>query len=170
MRPFKFVKSLSDQFRRIYQAGPWYLSINRRTRACEATSGDYWFPVSRCEALDLLFRRVGYPAPANGIALTFGGTLVCIDLLDKGSSLEKIWSRYQEGLLIDLLERQRPEREITGAEISASLDQMQHLPWQQVEPVGLGEQYRAHDNSMLAAALVLDGKMIHGSALMPFPR
>ena len=59
MRPFKFVKSLSDQFSRIYQAGPWYLSVNRRTRSCEATSGDFWFPVSRREALDLLFRRVG---------------------------------------------------------------------------------------------------------------
>ena len=47
---------------------------------------------------------------------------------------------------------------------------MQHLPWQQVEPVGLGEQYRAYDNSMLAAALVLEGTLIHGSALMPFPR
>ena len=47
---------------------------------------------------------------------------------------------------------------------------MRNLPWQQVEPVGLGEQYRARDNSMLAAALVLDGTMIHGSASMPFPR
>ena len=111
-----------------------------------------------------------YPATAKGIALAFGGTLICIDLLDKASSLEKIWSRYQEGLLIDLLERKHPEREITGAEISARLDQMQHLPWQQVEPVGLGEQYRAYDNSMLAAALVLEGTLIHGSALMPFPR
>jgi hypothetical protein len=111
-----------------------------------------------------------YPAPANGIALAFGGTLICIDLLDKGSSLEKIWSRFQEGLLIDLLESHRPEREISGVEISSRLDQMLHLPWQQVEPVGLGEQYRAFDNTMLAAALVLDGTMIHGSALMPFPR
>jgi len=59
MRPFKFVKSLSSQFHRVYQAGPWYLSVNHRTRACEATSGDIWFPVSRREAVDLLFRRVG---------------------------------------------------------------------------------------------------------------
>lgn len=122
------------------------------------------------EKVEQMQKLCVYPAPANGIALAFGGTLICIDLLDKGSSFEKIWSRYQEGLLVDLLESHRPEREISGAEISARLDQMRHLPWQQVEPVGLGEQYRAFDNAILAAALVLDGTVIHGSALMPFPR
>jgi hypothetical protein len=122
------------------------------------------------EKVERMQKLCVYPAAANGIAMAFGGTLICIDLLDKASSLEKIWSRYQEGLLVDLLESHRPEREITGAEISARLDHMQHLPWQQVEPVGLGEQYRAHHDAMLAAALVLDGTMIHGSALMPFPR
>jgi hypothetical protein len=122
------------------------------------------------EKVERMQKLCVYPAPANGIALTLGSDLICIDLLDKGSSLEKIWSRYQEGILVDHLESHRPEREITAAEISARLDQMQHLPWQQVEPIGLGEQYRAHGNSVLAAALVLDGTMIHGSALMPFPR
>ena len=67
------------------------------------------------EKVERMQKLCVYPAPANGIALAFGGTLICIDLLDKASSLEKIWSRYQEGLLIDLLERQHPEREITGA-------------------------------------------------------
>ena len=140
------------------------LNVSSETEDMSATIEAHREKVKRMQELCV------YPAPANGIALAFGGTLICIDLLDKASSLEKIWSRYQEGLLIDLLEPQHPEREITGAEISARLDHMRHLPWQQVEPVGQGEQYRARDDAMLAAALVLDGTMIHGSALMPFPR
>jgi hypothetical protein len=91
--------------------------------------------------------------------------------LDKASSLEKVWDRLREGLLVDLLERDRPGREISGTEISARLDHMRHdLPWHEVEPVGLGLQYRAHDNAMLAAALVVEGTVIHASATMPYPR
>ena len=122
------------------------------------------------EKVERMQKLCVYPAPANGIALTLGGELICIDLLDKASSLEKIWSRFQEGLLIDLLEMHHPEREIGVAEISARLDHMLHLSWHQAEPVGLGEQYRARDNSMLAAALVLEGTLIHCSASMPSPR
>ena len=108
------------------------LKVSSKTEDMAATIEAHREKVERMQKLCV------YPAPANGIALTFGGELVCIDLLDKASSLEKIWSRFQEGLLIDLLERKRPEREITAAEIAARLDHMHRLPWHQVEPVGSG--------------------------------
>jgi hypothetical protein len=102
--------------------------------------------------------------------LVLGDSLICIDILDKAATLEKIWGRFREGLLVDLLEGDRPGREISGTEISARLDHMRHdLPWHEVEPVGLGSQYRAHDDAMLAAALVVEGTVIHVSATMRYP-
>ena len=54
----KFRPDLSDSNRRVIQAGPWYVSINTKGQ-CQATSGDYWFPVSRQEARELILRKKG---------------------------------------------------------------------------------------------------------------
>ena len=55
----KLRKDLSDKSCKVYQVGPWYLSVNRHTRQCEVTSGDLWFPVSRSEAAQVILRKVG---------------------------------------------------------------------------------------------------------------
>jgi hypothetical protein len=100
--------------------------------------------------------------------LVLGDSLICIDILDKAATLEKIWGRFREGLLVDLLEFSGPAEDIGVTEIAAKVNHMtHHLPWFQAEPVGLGEQFRAHDDTMLAAALVVDGTVIHTSATMP---
>jgi len=52
-------KDLSDKSRKVIQVGLWYVSVNHRTRQCEITSGDCWFPVSRSEAVQLILRKVG---------------------------------------------------------------------------------------------------------------
>jgi hypothetical protein len=35
----------------IWQVGPWFISINHKTRKVQQTSGDYWFPITRQEAV-----------------------------------------------------------------------------------------------------------------------
>ena len=115
----------------------------------------------RVKRMEDMFR---YPANANGIALAIGDWLVCIDLLDKPSTLEKVWDRLQQGFLLDLLEIDRTGQEASQAEVLAALDRMRRLPWRQVDQVGLGDQYRAGEDGMLAAALCLDGVSIHASA------
>ena len=119
---------------------------------------------SRREQLEQLQGRFGYPANANGIALVLGDYLICIDLLDKPSTLEKVWDRLQQGILLDLLEMRRTGQEATQADILTVLDRMRRLRWQEVEAVGLGEQYRARNNGLLAAALCLGSVPIHISA------
>ena len=52
-------KDLSDESRKVIEAGPWFISINRKTRLCEVTSGDLWFPIPRHEAAQLILRQLG---------------------------------------------------------------------------------------------------------------
>ncbi len=123
---------------------------------------------ARRKQVEEMQEQFAYPTPANGIALVLGDSLICIDILDKAATLEKIWGRFREGLLVDLLEFSGPAEDIGVTEIAAKVNHMtHHLPWFQAEPVGLGEQFRAHDDTMLAAALVVDGTVIHTSATMP---
>ena len=41
------------------------------------------------------------------------------------------------------------------------------MRWERVDSVGLGEQYRGHDDGMLATALVVEGVLLHASMSMP---
>lgn len=36
----------------IWAVGAWYIRINHHNRSCAMTSGDYWFPITRQEAVD----------------------------------------------------------------------------------------------------------------------
>ena len=47
---------------------------------------------------------------------------------------------------------------------------MRNLPWHEVKAVGLGEEYRARDNGILADVLLHEGVTLHASASMRFPR
>ena len=95
-----------------------------------------------------LQEQLRYPSSANGIAVVVGGSLVCIDLFDKPSTLEKTWQGLREGFLLDLLEAGGAGRKASETEIRAGLDRLRHLAWRQVEPVGLGERYRAGDGGI----------------------
>lgn len=55
----KIRKDLSDKSRNVYQAGPWFVSVNKTTGNCQTTSGDVWFDIPRAEARALLLRKVG---------------------------------------------------------------------------------------------------------------
>ncbi len=114
--------------------------------------------------------KAEFPCPpgANGMAVVLGGSVIAIDLLDKAATLEKLWGRMQEGILLDLLEN--PDLGCqANSDISAELYRMSNLAWQEVKPVGLGEAYRAGDNFMVADMLLHEGSLLHASASLRFP-
>jgi hypothetical protein len=121
------------------------------------------------EKVERLKAEFPYPAGANGIAVALGGAVILIDLLDKPATLEKIWGRLQEGMLLDLLEKPDPERQVTS-DVSAELYCMRNLPWYEVRSVSLGQAFRARDNTMVADVLLHEGMLLHGSASLRYPR
>ena len=65
---------------------------------------------------------------------------------------------------LDLLEKPDLGRQVTS-DISAELYRMRNLPWHEVQPVGLGEAFRARDNTMVADVLLHEGSLLHASDL-----
>ncbi|MGO9109932.1 MAG: ARPP-1 family domain-containing protein [Thermoguttaceae bacterium] len=155
-----------------HQIGMWS-AIRRKHRALGVTSATEDLSAaleSHREKLERLKTQFPYPANANGIAVAIGGRITAIDIVDKPVTLEKVWSRLQEGVLLDLLEVPEATSQATGAEVLAELYRLRALPWHQVESVGLGEQHRAHDDGVLANALLHEGVTIHASASLRFPQ
>ena len=117
------------------------------------------------EQVEQVQKELPYPAPANGVAVALGGRLVSIDFLDKPVTLEKLWGRVTEGFALDTIATMPATgREVTCTEVLAAVQRMRCLPWHPVEPVGLGEELRARDDGVLAAALFFDGVLLHASA------
>jgi len=108
-------------------------------------------------------KQIPYPAPANGVAVALNGRLVSIDVLDKATTLEKLWGRVTEGFALDAIETSDTGREATYMEVLAELQRVNLLTWHPVEPVGLGEECRARGDGMLAGALFFGGVLLHGS-------
>ena len=124
--------------------------------------------VANHEKMEQLKQQFPYPPGANGIVVALCGRVIAIDILDKATTLEKMWSRLQEGMLLDLLEVPEMGCRVTG-DIAAKLYHMWNLPWEEVKPVGLGEAYRARDNSMFADVLLHERILLHASASLRFP-
>jgi len=116
------------------------------------------------ERVEQVQKRLPYPRSANGVAVALGGRLVSIDLLGSPATLEKVWPQVTEGFALDAIEPRDTGGEVTAREVSAALERMRGLPWQPVEPIGLGDEWRAEDEGMLAGALFFSGAMLHASA------
>jgi hypothetical protein len=109
--------------------------------------------------------RIPYPAPAIGVAIALGGRLVSIDILGKPETLEKAWPRMTQGLAMDALEVGESGLEATAEEVSAAVGRFRQADWDQVEAVGLGEEFRAEENAMLGSALFFTGVLLHAAFL-----
>ena len=115
-------------------------------------------------------KQFPYPANANGVAVVLCGRVIAIDILDKPATLEKVWDRFQEGMLLDFLEVPDVASQATDADVSAELYRIRSLPWHEVKPVGLGKEFRARDNGIFADVLLHEGVTLHASAAMRFVR
>lgn len=121
------------------------------------------------EKMERMKTQFPYPANANGIAVAISGKIIAIDIFDKPVTLDKIWDRVQQGVLLDLLEVPEAASQAT-VDVPAELYRMRNLPWCEVKPVGVGEQYRARGNGILADVLLHKGELLHASASLRLPR
>ena len=123
---------------------------------------------TRRDAVEDLRRNLPYVEGSAGIAVAIGGQVVSVDIFDRAETLERLWDRLVQGVALDALEFPATSRQAESTAIAVRLYRMRNVRWQQVEPVGLGEAYRASDgDGSLPTALVKDGTLVHLSLSMP---
>jgi hypothetical protein len=105
-----------------------------------------------------------YVEGAAGLAVAVGGKVVSVDLFDKPVTCRKVWDRLLSGLVMDALEAPATQERAQGADVEAVLAVLNETAWQQVPPVGCGEEFRAEaSGDRQASALTVQGSVIHAS-------
>ncbi len=107
-------------------------------------------------------REIQCPQRASGIATIRDGRICSLDLFDKPATLHKLWPRIMRGTSIPV---KRPDTRPSGTvDIRRFLTTC--LPEQQGEfaAIGLGTHHRFGGDRLAAAALVVDGQVLHLSA------
>jgi hypothetical protein len=105
-----------------------------------------------------------YVEGATGLAVLVGGKLVSVDLFDRPSTCEKVWSRLLTGVVLDALEAGPAEQAAGAGEVPVVLAALRGAPWRQSQAVGAGEEFRAEiDGDRHASALTFGGAVVHGS-------
>ena len=124
---------------------------------------------TRRDAVEDLRRNLPYAEGASGIAVALDGKVVGIDIFDKPETLAKLWDRLLQGIALDAPEMPDLKCQASGSDVSVQLYMLKSMRWEQVDPVGLGESYRARgDDDTLATALVTGGTLIHLGMSMPY--
>lgn len=107
--------------------------------------------------------RLQYVDGATGLAIAVGKKVVGIDLFDKPSTCRKVWKRLLTGYVLDALEAGEDTAHADPAQVEALLSEVDVAKWEQVDPVGEGEEHRAEIGRDHASALSLDGTLVHES-------
>jgi hypothetical protein len=112
--------------------------------------------------------KLTYIDGAIGAAVAVGRRVVAVDVFDKPATCRKMWSRLLSGFVLDALEASSEAAQSSAADVEQILKTVSDMPWQQVEPVGEGEEYRAESgDEMHASALTYQETPLHLSAAMP---
>jgi hypothetical protein len=111
--------------------------------------------------------RLQCPEGATGLAVAVGGKVVSVDLFDRPLTCRKVWDRLLTGVVMEALEAGPGGVEAGKDEVQEALASLRGAPWQQTQPVGVGEEYRSDgDGGNHATALALGGLVIHGSLVV----
>ena len=107
-----------------------------------------------------------YVEGASGVAVAIGEKIVAIDLFDKPSTCQKVWDRMLSGVVFDALEAGETDQHASVADVVQLVASATDLPWEQAEPVGEGEEYRAESKrGDLASALAFENVVLHESVV-----
>jgi hypothetical protein len=118
------------------------------------------------EKIDLYADRFQYPDGAVGAAVALGDKLVAVDLFDKATTCQKVWRRLLSGFMLDGMARTSETGKLTQPAVEDRLAALSHSSWEQVQPVGDGEEYRAKpEDGTHASALAFSDSLVHGSLL-----
>jgi hypothetical protein len=117
----------------------------------------------RREAVEEMRRSLPYAEGASGIAVALGGKVVGIDLFDKPATMEKLWDRLVQGLVLDVAATPDTARRASGSDVAVKLYMIKNMRWRRLDPVfGSGEAYQGRsEDGVLATALVADGGLVH---------
>jgi len=108
--------------------------------------------------------KLKYAAGATGIAVAIGKKIVAVDLFDKPATCQKVWDRLMTGYVLDALEVESEEGRPETTDVARLLSTANELAWEKAQPVGEGEEYRAHlGEEVHASALTLHEAPVHMS-------
>jgi hypothetical protein len=122
--------------------------------------------IAHQEQIDEVAAQIMYPEGAVGVAVALGDKLVAVDLFDKPATCRKVWQRLLSGFFLDAVEQTAKTGQVTQPAVEATLATLRQSSWEQVAPVGDGEEYRvkSQDGSQ-ASALTFGNSLVHGSLL-----
>ncbi|HEX5273144.1 MAG TPA: DUF6569 family protein [Gemmataceae bacterium] len=111
--------------------------------------------------------RLPYVEGASGLAVAVGGKGLSLDLFDKPATCRKVWARLLTGAVMDALEAGPGQQPAGKEQVEQALAALRGSAWQQVPPVGVGEEYRSDaEAGRHATALVLGRSVVHGSLVV----
>jgi hypothetical protein len=92
--------------------------------------------------IDVYAEHFQYPEGAVGVAVAVGTKIVAVDLFDKSATCQKVWRRLLSGFILDAVEPNAEKGQVTQPAVETMLAALRNSPWEQVKPVGDGEEYR----------------------------
>ena len=116
--------------------------------------------------IDHIAEQFVYPEGAVGVAVALGDKIVAVDLFDKSATCRKVWRRLLSGFILEAVEPTAGTGQVTQPAVEDTLAGLRNSSWQQVKPVGDGEEYRVKsENRTQASALAFGDSLVHGSLL-----
>ncbi|HEV8059003.1 MAG TPA: DUF6569 family protein [Gemmataceae bacterium] len=136
------------------------LGVSSKTAAMEDTF------LANQEKINLYADQFQYPEGAVGVAVALGDKLVAVDLFDKAATCRKVWRRLLSGFILDGVARTSEAGQVTPHAVEGTIAALSHSSWEQVQPVGDGEEYRVKsEDGTQASALAFGDSLVHGSML-----
>jgi hypothetical protein len=121
---------------------------------------------ARQPQIDHYAKQFVYPEGAVGVAVALGDKIVAVDLFDKAATCRKVWRRLLSGFILDAVARSSEAGQVAQSVVEDTLNAMRNSSWEQVKPVGDGEEYRVKsDDKTQASALAFGDSLVHGSLL-----
>ena len=107
-----------------------------------------------------------YVEGAVGLAVAIGNQINSIDVFDKPSTCESAWDKLLSGVVFDALEADKEHEPASIADVEQLLAATERLPWEQADPIGEGEEFRAESQrGDHASALTFGETLVHGSVV-----
>jgi len=118
------------------------------------------------DQINVFREKLRYVDQAVGVAVAVGGRVVSVDVFDKPATCRKVWDRLLSGVVFDALAAAEAKAEATVTDVEQLLATASGMQWEQTEPVGEGEEYRAESQAgEHASALALGNTVVHESVL-----
>ena len=122
--------------------------------------------VARKPKMDEFAARIEYPEGASGLAVAVGDKIVAVDLFDSPATCGKVWQRLLSGYIMGSMDAAPATEQVTEPAVEGTLTTLRNSSWEQVRPVGDGEEYRVKsEDGSQASALAFGDSLVHGSLL-----